>query len=157
MKIDQSGYINAPGGVQKQGNAQKPVGTGFADILNKVGNPQASQANAQTASANQINSMSPLSPLFKVGTQPDYSSIRQQGMDQLDNLLSSLEMYVNALKNDAVGKDRLKPLLGELVNQKDQLLDTVSKLPKDDNLRTLVDGALYAVTQEAINFQSYDN
>ncbi|MBF0273626.1 MAG: hypothetical protein HQK84_00170 [Nitrospinae bacterium] len=155
MKVDNNGTVQGTGGINKNQNANKPGNINFSDFLDRAAEVGQTQLTPQTGGVSQIPNLSPLSPLFKLQTDSS-SSIRESGMNQLDNLLTSLEMYVNALKNNQVDKERLKPLLDELIMKKDELSATVSKLPENDELRTLVNGALYSVTQEAINFQSYN-
>jgi len=154
MKVYHDGSINNAGEVKNK-NTQRTGNANFSEFLQKATELSSAQDTSAPEGASQIPSLNPLSPLFSL-QKDSISALRETGISQLDNLLTSLEMYVNALKNDSIPKDRLKPLLDELIQKKDELQLTVSKLPKNDELRTLVDGALYSVTQEAINFQSYN-
>ncbi len=162
MKIDKTNPLQGAEQVQKQNNAQnaqKAGGVNFAEMLQKAAlTPELQQISSIPSTGVPVTPATTLSPLFSLGVtdpQKNMADIRNQGVGMLENLLSSLEMYVNALKNDAIGKERLQPMLQQMMENKNGLLEMLAPLPADDPLKVLAQSTAMTLTQESINAQSY--
>ncbi|MBI5815339.1 MAG: hypothetical protein HZB29_06970 [Nitrospinae bacterium] len=151
MKID---GLDPLKNLTKTGSAKpsEPVsGQSFMDVLSGL----TSKETGQTSAPSSMGAPIPLSGVpFIAPVSSDLSAIDASSlMNSLDSVLSDLSMFKNALGNNQIPLERLKPLMDELLARKDELVGFIGKID-DKELKSIVSDALNLVMDQANQYQA---
>jgi len=98
---------------------------------------------AKTGSAPPISSIPFIQPPVLTGTD----SARLDIVKRIDNILTDLDMFGNALGNMDVSLERLQPLADELADRKDELASWLNSV-SDDELKGLISNTIELVIDQ---------
>lgn len=139
MKIE--GVNPAAGGASKPDPLKKSTGASFGELLDSL-----TQKGA--ASPAKTGALPPGAGIPFIMPPSASNVTASNAMSLADKLLTDLDMYQNALSNEAIPLSRLEPLVGELVARKDDLAAMIRDLP-DEELRGILSDTLAVVMDMA--------
>ncbi|MFQ6110643.1 MAG: hypothetical protein ACE5LX_01290, partial [Nitrospinota bacterium] len=94
----------------------------------------------------------PPSPSYLSATEP----IAPSAFEQAGNLLDSLSRYQAYLLEPSISPAEMEPLVGELEEARDSLVEILKGLPEGSEVRSLLEEAAVISTVEAMKFRRGD-
>lgn len=141
MKIDGLDPLkNRPG--QGPGKAEPARGSSFEEALK-----EASGKTEKTAAPRRAAGPAPVAPLF---ISEDRGADLKSAVGRLEDLLTDLSMFANALGDMNLPVEKLNPMVDELEERKEELALMIGKLPEGD-LKNIASEAL-SILIEQVSF-----
>ncbi|VAX20843.1 hypothetical protein MNBD_NITROSPINAE02-1449 [hydrothermal vent metagenome] len=142
MKIDGLGPIE--GRPVGQPGANKPVkGPSFHEVLDGITQPGSTKQAGKAGQSGPV----PLAPFIQPLPISSSTASQRDAIGSIDNILTDLDMFRNALANDDIPLERLEPLARELAARKDDLASLLGSAP-DEELKGIVSSALELVINQ---------